>query len=128
MYLPGMQPWVVQARAARARGNHDEARACYQRAAYAAQGIPHGADGGFRAEVADFARSDPRYIAGIELVRKTVDASPGVLQSELGKAVGDELRQWLGYVLYYAAEMGDTDKINALADKIRPAVAAEFAA
>lgn len=98
--------WVVQARESFDGGDIDQARVCYQKAAYGFAALTREQNEELKREIASFTQHDPRYLAGLELVRDAVRASPGTLQSELGKAAGGN-REALNYVLYFAATTGD---------------------
>lgn len=104
--------WVSKARRARASVDIATARMCYQKAAYGFAQLTPDQIEQLKQEVAGFVRTDPLYAEGFAAVRTAVTATPGLLQSDLGKAAGEN-RDALNYVLYYAAVTGDLVRIKA---------------
>lgn len=108
---PNVAEWVFSARNAVDSGDVDAARMCYQKAAYGFKQLTPAQNEALKREIAGFTHTDPRYQAGLELVRDAVQSAPGTLQSELGKSVGDQ-REALNYVLYFAALTGDIVRVK----------------
>lgn len=109
---PEVAQWVAEARRARAAGDTASARMCYQKAAYGFAQLSKLQNEQLKHEIADFVRTDPFYADGFAVVRATVQATPGLLQSDLGKAAGEN-RDALNYILYYAAMVGDLVRVKA---------------
>jgi hypothetical protein len=103
--------WMMMAREAFAAGSIDDARLFYQKAAYGFTQLTDWQNEELKREIANFAQHDPSYLAGLALVREVVSSAPGVLQSELGKASGEQ-REALNYVLYFAALTGDLVRVK----------------
>lgn len=108
---PEVAGWMMEARKAFDAGDIDRARMCYQKAAYGFAQLTPEQNEGLKREIASFADHDPRYQAGLALVRQMVRANPGMLQSELGKSAGPN-REALNYVLYYADQLGDIVRVK----------------
>lgn len=102
---------VTAARRACQLGDLGTARMCYQKAAYGFSQLTEAQNRTLKAEIALFAMSDGLYVEGMELVRERLLSTPGLLQSELGKSVGDA-REALNYVLYYADLLGAVIRVK----------------
>ncbi len=111
LWPPEVAGWMMEARKAFDAGDIDRARMCYQKAAYGFAQLTPEQNEGLKREIASFADHDPRYQAGLALVRQMVRANPGMLQSELGKSAGPN-REALNYVLYYADQLGDIVRVK----------------
>lgn len=111
VWPPEVAGWMMEARKAFDAGDIDRARMCYQKAAYGFAQLTPEQNEELKREIASFVDHDPRYQAGLALVRAAVKTSPGTLQSDLGKAAGDN-REALNYVLYYAATLGEIIRVK----------------
>ncbi|MDR0673320.1 MAG: hypothetical protein LBF93_06620 [Zoogloeaceae bacterium] len=93
-------------------GDYDFARTWLQKLAYALGTIESGraplwAHDRFKSLVAAFTQDDPLYKNILCRVIPAVTISPGVLQSQLMKALPDVSPEHFRYVLYYAEYIGD---------------------
>jgi hypothetical protein len=94
------------------RGDYDFARTWLQKLAYTLGTIESGQAPAwvhekFKLLVAEFTQDDPLYKSIIDRVVPAVIISPGVLQSDLMKALPDVSPEHFRYVLYYAEYRGD---------------------
>lgn len=113
--------WIDSARQASQSGAVDDARACYQKAAYGFNRLSADEREELKQEVAQFAQADPVYVDNLAALRGVIQDNPGVLQSELIKGCirgsggyADEatVREVFGYVLYYAEVLGDLVRVR----------------
>lgn len=99
--------FVYLAREAWKLGDFDTARMYYQKAAYSIHGTDKSNQDTFTQEVAQFAREDPVYQRGVQLIREYIkEQNKPVLQSDMTayvkKYYGEQQTEVLRYVLYYA--------------------------
>lgn len=103
--------FVRLARRADKRGDVDDARILYQKAAYGFGSLDPEQIDALRAEVADFALRDPLYRKGVDLIRDYLIVHPGTLQSELGRQTGAN-REVFSYLAYYAEANGEIKRVR----------------
>lgn len=103
--------FVRLARRADKRGDIDDARILYQKAAYGFGSLEPEQIDALRAEVAAFALRDPLYRKGVDLIRDYVAVHPGALQSELGRQTGAN-REVFNYLVYYAEANGEIKRVR----------------
>lgn len=113
--------WINSARQAHESGACDEARACYQKAAYGFSRLTEEEREALKQEIAQFAQTDPVYVDNLAAFRALLQDNPGVLQSELvkgcihgssGYADEAKVREVASYVLYYAETLGDVVRVK----------------
>lgn len=113
--------WINSARRAHESGECDDARACYQKAAYGFSRLTEEEREALKQEIAQFAQTDPVYVDNLAAFRALLQDNPGVLQSELvkgcirgssGYADEAKVREVAGYVLYYAEALGDVVRVK----------------
>lgn len=95
-------------------GDFDFARTWLQKMAYSltTTKAPEAVHDKFKALMVAFTRDDPLYADILSQVLPTVEASPGIIQSELAKHFSDYDTEHFRYVLYFAAESGDIIRIK----------------
>lgn len=104
----------AQARAARKAGDSDMARLSFIKAGeslrQAKQAEPDQWDTAaspLQEEFRTFVQNDPAYQAVMPLIRQTIRDTPGILQTDIYKALPDVPRESVSYVLYFAADLGE---------------------
>lgn len=107
----GDDEWVVMARQAHAAGDINTARTYYQKAAYGFRDMEPAQVDQLRQEVAGFVHDDPIYGAVLQNLRTDLTERPGMLQSEIGKHMGDD-RELFNYALYFAEVCGDLVRVK----------------
>lgn len=108
---------LQQARSAASGGNTDFARVSYLKAAESWKQANDTEDGKWvleleqaNKEYAAFVESDPAYKRGLAVLLPIIQASPGILQTDLYKACPGIDRETISYVLYFAASSGIIDR------------------
>jgi hypothetical protein len=110
---------LQQARSAAGGGNTDFARLSYMKAAESWKQANETEGGKWAQELeqankeyAAFVESDPAYKRGLAVLLPIIQASPGILQTDLYKTCPGIDRETVSYVLYFAASSGVIDRIK----------------
>jgi len=112
MDLLWQDEWITMARRAWSAGDINNARMCYQKAAYGYKHWTPEQNDQFRSEMADFVQEDPVYEAVMKNVLEHLEANPGTIQANVGKLMDDDSRELFNYALYFGAVCGTIVRVK----------------